>query len=380
MKRTLLCLLAAGMLARPAFADSTRPLLPLPAGNTPHLVSVPADPNHFVFAVAGDNRSTGRGIPAPPTAAQIFAEMRLLQPAFALWTGDTIYGSDDSPGEAEAEYETFLSAAALAETPIYNAPGNHEIYNRPELAALYEKKMGRLYGSFNYGNAHLIALNTEEPGIKGGISKAQMDWLTQDLAANKSAKNIMVFTHHPLFPKEEKEGFDEPALRDELHKMFVTYGVKNVFSGHEHLFYKSVHDGITYWVTGGAGAPTSLGPEEGGYQHFLRIEVSDTALTVTVLEPWRLFASGGPTLPNGSTSGVLTNYDAADLPMYLELSANAIPAGALASASTTYKGKTKSLAAEILPSRAPGVITVRVVVPQHRSVLVTLAPKAEAAK
>ena len=72
---------------------------------------------------------------------------------------------------------------------------------------------------------------------------------------------------------------------------------------------------------------------------------------------------------------MLSNYDAVDLPMTLELSANAVPKDAVAAASTTYKGKTKPLDATIVPSRAPGMIAVRVVVPAHRSVLITVGPK-----
>ena len=86
-----------------AQADSTRQLLPLPTIPGPIRGATASDPNHFTFVVAGDNRSTGRDIPAPPTARQIFLELRTLAPAFSLWTGDTIYGSDDTVGEAEAE-------------------------------------------------------------------------------------------------------------------------------------------------------------------------------------------------------------------------------------------------------------------------------------
>src|SRR5690242_8807327 len=144
--RTILCLLALLLLLLPCDASSTRPLTPLPAPSVSPFPAPPADPNHFLFVLAGDNRATGRGIPPPPALAEIFAEIRLLHPAFVVWTGDTIYGSDDTIAEAEAEYTGFLAQAATGDTPVYNAPGNHEIYDRPELAALYESRMGRLYG------------------------------------------------------------------------------------------------------------------------------------------------------------------------------------------------------------------------------------------
>ncbi len=143
-----------------AAGETTRALLPLPVPSAASQIAPPADPEHFMFAIAGDNRAAGRDVPPPPTARQIFSELRLLRPAFCLWTGDAIYGSDDTVGEARAEYEAFLGDAAAAATPIFNAPGNHEIYERRDMETVYEKSMGRLYGSFDYGNAHVIALDT----------------------------------------------------------------------------------------------------------------------------------------------------------------------------------------------------------------------------
>ena len=342
--KTCLSLLALLAIALPCGASSTEPLAPLPAGLGAQTVSPPADPNHFTFVVAGDNRAAGRNVPQPPTLDRIFTEMRLLQPPLALWTGDCIYGSEETVGEAEAEYNIFLNLAAQSLTPIYNAPGNHEIFDRPEMAALYRKKMGKLYGSFDYGASHFIALD-------------------------------FVFMHHPLFPKEAKEGWADAANRIDVHNLFVKYGVKHVFSGHEHLYYKSVHDGINYYVTGGAGAPTDASPEDGGFQHFILFEVDGDKVTPTLLQPWRLFAQVGPVQADGSSTALASNYNNDPLPVCIPFPSNALEGKATPTASWTYTGKTHPLEAIIVPSRSPGVITVRIVVPAHRSVVVTLAPR-----
>lgn len=362
-------------------ASTTRPLLALPCGinMVQRSLSPAAAPNHFTFVMGGDNRSTGRGVPMPPTATQIFRELHLLQPAFALWMGDTIYGSDDSVGEAEAEYDVFLQSVALGATPVFNAPGNHEIFNRRDLEQLYVKRMGPLYGSFDYGNSHFIAIDTEEIGPAGGVSVEQMTWLKQDMEANKGAAHLFAFMHHPLYPYDDKEMLADPPTVTALHKLFVTYGVKNVFQAHEHGFFKSVHDGITYWVSGGAGAPTSGSPEEGGYQHYVQMEVDGAQVTGTVLEPWRLFSTVGPSGPDGSATALVSNYDGVALSLCAEFTAAANP-DAVAWATSTYKGKTKYLTATIVPSRVPGVVTVRCAVPAHRSVLISLGSKAGAAK
>lgn len=361
----LLLLLTTG-----ASAATTRELLPLP-GTAAGPLAPPADPNHFTFAVGGDNRSTGRGVPAPPTAREIFTELRLLQPAFCLWTGDAIYGSDDTVGEARGEYASFLADAAIAATPLFNAPGNHEIYDRPDLASLYEQAMGRLYGSFDYGNSHLIALDTEEVGQKVGIGAAQLEWLRQDLAANRGA-NIFVFTHHPLFAAKPTDGFTDPAARDALHRLFVEAGVKMVISGHEHLFYQSVHDGVHYVVTGGGGAPSETTPMNGAFQHYILVTVNDHEVAITVLEPWRLFATFGPVQPDGSCLGRIDNYSSTSLSAVLEFPTDALGSKAAATATLTYKGTTHVLSAEIVPPHTPGTTAVRVTAAENRSVLVSL--------
>jgi hypothetical protein len=371
----MLCLLALLMAALPCCASSTRPLAPLPVPSGARVSVPPSDPDHFTFVVSGDNRSAGRGIAAPPTAAEIFAETRLLHPAFVLWTGDSIYGSDDTLAEAAAEYDAFLAQAASAEVPVYNAPGNHEIYNRPELADLYQSRMGRLYGSFDYGNSHFIALDTEEIKGEGSIGKEQQAWLEQDLKANRGAAHIFVFMHHPPFPKEHLDGFSNPANRDAIHKLFVQYGVKQVFCGHEHLFYKTEQDGVTYWVSGGAGAPQDAAPQDGGFQHFLLVQVDGDNVTATILQPWRLFVTVGPVAPDGSCIAQASNYNDADLLVAIAFPVSLKPADISLSASWTYKGTTHPLTAAFVPSTNPAVLLARVVVPKHFAAVVTLRPK-----
>ena len=373
-----LCLAALLLVALVVRAETTRPLSPQPldAGVT---LTPAADPNHFTFAVCGDNRPPARHMAAPPTAVQVFAELRLLQPALCLWTGDVIYGSDDSVGEARAEYDAFFATAAQSETPLFNAPGNHEIADRKELEALYESCVGPLYGSFDYGHSHFIALDTEEVGQKPGVGKAQRDWLERDLAANRPAAHIFVFTHHPLFSKKENAGFADGANRDDIHRLFVRYGVKHVFSGHEHLFAQSVHDGINYIVTGGGGAPSSDSPVDGGFQHYLLLDVNGDKVSFSVFEPWRLFSELSPVQPDGSCTALVSNYRHELVSVAVQFPTDALGANAVANASWTYKGAThpfeSPLEAKIVPSRKPGFTTVRVTVPASRAVMVTLAPE-----
>lgn len=361
-----------------ASAGTSRPLEPLPiAGDM--VLAPAADPTHFTFTVGGDNRAVARDLPPPPTAAQIFAETRLLRPAFALWTGDTIYGSDDTPGEAEREYAGFLRLAAAGDTPVFNAPGNHEIFRRPELERVYESCMGRLYGSFDYGHSHFIALDTEEADRAPGIGPAQLEWLRKDLEANRGAEHIFVFSHHPLFPTPDhpRAGFASAANRDEVHRLFVRYHVTAVFSGHEHLYYASVHDGVRYIVTGGGGAPSDGAPQDGGFQHYLRVSVDGNAVKIEVLQPWRLFEKVGPVQADGSCTAMVMNYGHDPLSVLVAFPTDQLGASAVTTASWTYKGGTHPVPAEIVAPLHPGETYVRVIARQGRGTLVVLKPAAK---
>ncbi len=375
MRHPFLLLAAFPLLVTAARAASDRPLLPLPIPGEMVMAS-PADPGRFTFVVGGDNRSVARDLPPPPTAARIFAETRLLRPAFALWTGDSIYGSDDTPGEAAREYAAFLRLAAAGATPVFNAPGNHEIFRRPELERVYESCMGRLYGSFDYGRSHFIALDTEEADRAPGVGPAQLEWLRKDLEANRGAEHIFVFSHHPLFPTPDhpRAGFASVANRDEVHRLFVRYHVTAVFSGHEHLYYASVHDGVRYIVTGGGGAPSDGAPQDGGFQHYLLVSVDGNAVKIQVLQPWRLFEKVGPVQPDGSCTAMVMNYGHDPLSVLVAFPTDQLGAGAVATASWTYKGGTHPVPAEIVAPLHSGETFVRVMARQGRGTLVVLKP------
>jgi hypothetical protein len=262
----------------------------------------PGNSGDFVFAVAGDNRPTAHGAPWPRVLPTIFSEMRLIQPEFVLWTGDTIYGYGDSVTELPIEYAEFAAKAKRSAVPIVNAPGNHEVHEGQgqlpcaDLETEFKKHWGDLYGSFDYRGAHFIALDTEQCGHVGEIAGAQLDWLKQDLEANKGARAIFLFFHTEttLAPNDE-DGKNHPPLKNsaDLQALFEKYPVKAVFQGHEHLFYQTTINGIQYFVAGGAGAPFYAPPEKGGFSHYLVVEMKGDQLTYKIVEPGHLYAEEG---------------------------------------------------------------------------------------
>jgi len=96
-----------------------------------------------------------------------------------------------------------------------------------------------------------------------------------------SPTNRFVFLHRPLYPdsligSHFRNCLDKyPEERDSLLALLKMYEVDIIFVGHEHLFRKSAHDGIIQIITGGAGAPLYAKEEDGGFYHFVLVDVEE---------------------------------------------------------------------------------------------------------
>ena len=249
----LACLYAS---TAPALS-STQPLPNLPG--TPALQ--PSPTKDFTFFVCGDNRPASADLPVTGPAQQIIAAAAHVRPQFIIWLGDTIYGKNpNSEKTISQEYTDFLNVAAQAHVPIFNAPGNHEMDDQNDvpnatMQSWYEQLMAPRTGSFVYGNACFIALDTEEiapPGVTlspglpiggdknigaGYVSAAQLSWLNTTLQQNRDKTHIFIFMHHSVYAKEPKAGLDQ-ASANAIKQIIANYpNVAYLLSAHEHLYY-----------------------------------------------------------------------------------------------------------------------------------------------
>lgn len=302
--------------------------------------SLPSNPGTtFTFIVAGDNRPQGNTPTQPAVLKQIFIDAQQYKPAFFLWCGDTIAGHTKKTSTLQQQYGAFITIAAQAKAPIFNAPGNHEmdLIVSPAPAVTFEVPNAQMladylkymrdppntppfaYGAFNFGNSRFIAMNTEEvvpqnvtrspgrvvsSGAKldpGYVTPEQIAALTQDLENNKSMEHIFIFMHHPLIPNNILNGLNLSTSL-QLQKLFASYpNVSFVLAAHEHLFYNPGGTSSTvpswtsgknqppvYVVTGGAGAPldkcdktNTTGYCDDKTNHYLVFTVNGDTVTVT---------------------------------------------------------------------------------------------------
>ncbi len=257
-------------------------LRPITAVRTHRLQSEEA----FTFVVAGESRPTLPRMPWSAITLQVMREIRWLRPAFVLFTGDAIWGFDDPPQELRNELDRFRALADSTGVPLYNAPGNHEMQSRPEAIEILREEGHRLYGSFDAGPYHFIALNTDEFCKEGRVCDAQMAWLRRDLARSRGARATFVFMHRPVF--SGFQGDFNPDDAEALRRLFREHPVAAVYASHDHFYALEEHDGVRYVTSGGGGAPLYAPPDRGGFAHYLLVSVGPDGIDHAVIEPFHL--------------------------------------------------------------------------------------------
>jgi len=287
MRRTLpsprTALALALVVSACASAPETRPPAPHPAAPAAAAALARPAASQLRFAAYGDTRD-GHDV-----HREIVQGVLSFQPALVLQTGDLVHH-----GDAADEWRTFddITGEMRRQIPYYPARGNHDVGTQ----GFYEQRVtqpalsgNKLYYSFEKGSLHFVAIDTQQaldPQSEEGR------WLEADLAQAQAAGRFIVpFFHKAIFsigPHAVEP--DVQALRPILHPLFEKHGVRLVFEGHDHIYYRTVRDGITYVVTGGGGAPLYDGqhPELGvagdvfeKVNHFCIADVSADRVSVT---------------------------------------------------------------------------------------------------
>lgn len=184
--------------------------------------------NEFSFFVTGDIGDSG--------GEQELTAQRILQTApraeMGLLSGDIVY-----PDGAASDYDAKLMqpwAPLMRSVAIWPALGNHDWHVDPEpnFCAQWVLPNNEHYYSFDRGNAHFIALDTQDGQVYDRDN--QVDWLRADLAAHRSADWTFVFYHHPGYTCTYK-GDDQDVI-ESFHPLFDEFGVDVVFMGHAHTY------------------------------------------------------------------------------------------------------------------------------------------------
>lgn len=149
--------------------------------------------------------------------------------------GDNQYQS----GELSAFQESYEPTWGRFKSISHPVVGNHEYYNDENASGYFQYfksvagEVEKGYYSYDLGNWHLIALNSNCPQVGGcHVGSPQEKWLKADLDAHKN-KCTLAYWHHPRF-SSGKHGNDNNY--DAFWRVLYQAGVEIVLNGHEHSY------------------------------------------------------------------------------------------------------------------------------------------------
>lgn len=202
--------------------------------------------DEYTFAVMGDCR--------PSVSEGVLNGITNDYPRFILHTGDLA-----NQGFLLRDWYEFLDnwyelTGIIPWMPVY---GNHEydqylnkFFKLPKNNSADPDNFGHWY-SFDYNNARFIALDVYRDLLPG---TEQYNFLVERL--NSIPGNIyhkFVYFHEPAFSSGIHP--DNLIVKEHLVPLFEEFDVDIVFLGHEHMYDRTIHNGINYVTTGGAGSP-----------------------------------------------------------------------------------------------------------------------------
>lgn len=148
----------------------------------------------------------------------------------------------------------------MANIQYMTTPGNHEVgvigalnlsigyierFMLPGAHAI-SSDLSNMYYSWNYGNTHFVALDTESVVDTAEFTSEQVAWLVNDLSMVDRSRYpwIILFGHRPFYcsNSDSHQNLDSDCgefatyLRDQIEDAFNKYKVDVIFTAHKHNY------------------------------------------------------------------------------------------------------------------------------------------------
>ncbi len=196
-------------------------------------------------------------------AGKANANQRAVRDAFYNFIGDThidailLLGDNAYEEGTDAQYQAAMFEnmyeGRLINSVVWPSFGNHdglsatsvtqtgpyyEIFTTPVNGEAGGVPSGtEAYYSFDYGNVHFIALDSDDSGREPG--SPQLVWLENDLSSTTQEWKV-VFFHHPPYTQDASDTNDkETDMRANVLPVLEAYGVDLVLAGHDHIYERS---------------------------------------------------------------------------------------------------------------------------------------------
>jgi len=257
----------------------------------------------FHFVAYGDSRfhdPKDKEAANPPVRQALVQAIAQTSPAFISFTGDIVYNGYDKD-----DWKVFDAETAVwreKKIAVYPALGNHDLHGNEKTAlANYFERFPDLKSSIYYSvraaNTLMLVLDSALDETSGPQGK----WLNERLDHTRGDVDfVFIVLHHPPYTSSSDAktfggGHSARSQEKELAKMLEERQQNLrarivVFSGHVHNYERHEHGGVTYFVTGGAGAHTypierakdyPFQSKEVNY-HYIMVDVDRGSLKITM--------------------------------------------------------------------------------------------------
>ena len=240
----------------------------------------------FSFIAFGDSGQWN------PFMLQIASQIQQRPVDLLIHTGDVVY-----PKGEESKYDVHCFSqykGFLRRSPMFPCIGNHD--DRTNRAQPYlnnwslptnNQQGDERYYSFGWGHVRFISINTQDPFEAGS---PQHQFIENELATASAAGFDWVIPYMHKGPYSSSRHGENDVVKRHLVPLFERYGVKLVFSGHDHD-YERTHpiNGVTYIVTGGGGqllypkGTSSFTAVSKFSFHFVKVDVDGNSLTLQAI-------------------------------------------------------------------------------------------------
>ncbi len=241
---------------------------------------------YFTFTVFGDPRP-GDNL-TNMHHQEIIHQALLQEPVFNLVLGDMV-----DNGEKDKLWEDFfeIEAPLLRRSAIYPVFGDNDYNGGKGKYPAYFPGAQKGYYRFHWGGVQFIALHAwdtrgAQPREEFAPNSPQYKWFEKEMARPevRRAPFRVVFLHDPVYICR---GRASDTFRRTWMPLFQKYNVDVVFASW-HLYERSHEKGVTYIITGGAGAeliwmnknPAFPSQTDARQHHFCRVDVNAGDMTI----------------------------------------------------------------------------------------------------
>jgi len=183
-----------------------------------------------------------------------------LKPDFCLTTADLVKKGGGKKGQLDYKLLDSMGGWFMRKYPMWPTVGNHEELGGNDGIENFNNFYGikKAMYSFEYGNAKFIAL----PWPKINKDPEKLKWLEKELETAKG-KHTFIFKPRPDYTVGVKAYIDVEGKETETTKLYDKYKVTAVFSGHDHIYYRTKRNSTNYIISAGAGAKINVLKREG---------------------------------------------------------------------------------------------------------------------